>query len=102
MVLVGLKGGSRGFTIFNQDGTVEFQSYESFEHWLATAGHYNEGRSKKKGCEPESVDVGVYGEGQKSRNLLFVGSERCNAVGVYEVGEGDPEPLQILPTGENH
>jgi hypothetical protein len=95
----GEEGGSRGFTIFNQDGTVEFQSGESFEHWLASMGHYNEGRSENKGCEPESVEVGVYGKGKKSRTLLFVGSERCNAVGVYDVTTGTPEPLQVLPTG---
>jgi uncharacterized protein YjiK len=95
----GEEGGSRGFTIFNQDGTVEYESAESFEHWLASMGHYNEGRSENKGCEPESVEVGVYGKGKKSRTLLFVGSERCNAVGVYDVTKGAPEPLQVLPTG---
>jgi hypothetical protein len=88
-------GGSRGFTIFNQNGTIEHESAASFEHWLAAVGHYNEGRSEDKGCEPEAVDVGHYG----GRTLLFVGSERCNAVGVYDVSSGLPEPLQVLPTG---
>lgn len=95
----GEEGGSRGFTIFNQDGTVEYESGESFEHWLASAGHYNEGRSENKGCEPESVETGVYGNGRQESTLLFVGSERCNAVGVYDVTNGDPKPLQLLPTG---
>lgn len=95
----GEEGGSRGFTIFNQDGTVEYEPAESFELWLASMGHYNEGRSENKGCEPEAVEVGVYGEGKKRRTLLFVGSERCNAVGVYDVTNGSPEPLQVLPTG---
>lgn len=95
----GVKGGSRGFTIFNQDGTVEFNSNESFEHWLASAGHYNEGRSKKKGCEPEAVEVGIFGKGRMKKTLLFVGSERCNAVGVYKIGHNGIKPLQILPTG---
>ena len=91
----GEEGGSRGFTVFNQDGTLEYESYESFEHWLVSAGHYNESRSENKGCEPESVETGHFG----GRTLLFVGSERCNAVGVYDVTSGTPEPLQVLPTG---
>lgn len=91
----GEEGGSRGFTLFHQDGTVHYESAESYEHWLASAGHYNEGRSENKGCEPESVETGKYGY----RTLLFVGSERCNAVGVYDVTNGYPKALQILPTG---
>jgi hypothetical protein len=91
----GEEGGSRSFTIFNQDGTLEYESFESFEHWLVSMGHYNEGRSENKGCEPESVEAGVFG----GRSLLFVGSERCNAVGVYDVSNGVPVPLQVLPTG---
>lgn len=91
----GEQGGSRGFTIFNQDGTVELEAGEAFEHWLVSAGHYNESRSENKGCEPESVEVGVFG----GRTLLFVGSERCNVVGVYQMDGNDIVPLQLLPTG---
>ncbi len=92
----GEEGGSRGFTIYNQDGTIEYESAESFERWIASVGHYNENRSENKGCEPEGGEVGVFG----GRTLLFVGSERCNVVGVYDVSDGgsDPVPLQILPT----
>lgn len=92
---LGEQGGSRGFTIFNKDGTVEYESGSSFEHWLVSVGHYNEDRSENKGCEPESVDSDTFG----GRTLLFVGSERCNAVGVYDVSSGQPVPLQVLPTG---
>lgn len=90
------EGGSRGFTIFNQDGTIEYESAESFELWLASAGHHNEGRAHKKGCEPEAVEFGKFGK----KKLLFVGSERSNAVGVYELGkDGQPKASQLLPTG---
>jgi len=41
------------------------------------------------------VDSGVYG----GRTLLFVGSERCNAVVVYDVTSGIPEAPQVLATG---
>ncbi|WP_321414870.1 hypothetical protein [uncultured Desulfobacter sp.] len=93
----GEEGDSRGFTIFNTHGKVVYESAESFELWLASMGHYNEGRSENNGCEPEAVEVGVY---NKNQTLLFVGSERCNAVGVYDVSKSDkPKPLQVLPTG---
>jgi len=91
----GEAGGSRGFTIFNIDGTVEYESAESFEHWLVRVGHYNEGRSENKGVEPEAVEFGEFGK----RKLLFVGSERSNAIGVYDVTNGSPVPDQVLPTG---
>lgn len=91
----GVEGGSRGFTVFNIDGTVEYESAESFEHWLASAGHYNEGRSENKGVEPESAEVGTY----RGTNYLFIGSERSNVVGVYNVDDEAPTPVQLLPTG---
>jgi Esterase-like activity of phytase len=91
----GEEGGSRGFTVFNQDGTVEHESFASFEHLLVSVGHYNEDRSENKGVEPEAVEYGQYG----NRKLLFVGSERSNAVGIYDVSTGEPDLLQVLPTG---
>ncbi|MEQ9003759.1 MAG: esterase-like activity of phytase family protein [Pseudomonadales bacterium] len=91
----GEEGGSRGFTVFRIDGSVVYESAESFEHALVRAGHYPEGRSENKGVEPESVEVGRFGK----RNLLFVGSERGNAVGVFDVTKGQPALLQALPTG---
>ena len=92
----GEEGGSRGFTIFNRHGRVIFESAESFEHALVSIGHYNEGRSENKGVEPESVEFGRYGE----NDFLFVGSERSNAVGVYDVRVGSrTRLLQVLPTG---
>lgn len=91
----GDEGGSRGFTIFNVDGTVEYESAESFEHLLVSAGHYNEGRSENKGVEPESVEFAKFG----SDELLFVGSERSNAVGVYEMTKNGLQLQQVMPTG---
>ena len=91
----GVEGGSRGFTVWNIDGTVEYDSGNTFEYEQIRAGHYNEGRSENKGGEPEGVETGTYGED----TLLFVGAERSNAVGVYDLGSGTPEFLQLLPTG---
>ncbi len=91
----GEEGGSRGFTVFNTDGGVEYESNESFEHLLVSAGHYNEGRSENKGVEPEAAEAGIF----RGRNLLMIGSERSNAVGVYDVTKATPRLLQALPTG---
>lgn len=92
----GVEGGSRSFTVFDVEGNVVFTSGSSFEHAIAAIGHYPEGRSDNKGVEPEGVEYGVFGD----RPLLFVGSERGNVVGVYDVTDpAAPELLQLLPTG---
>jgi hypothetical protein len=91
----GEQGGSRGFTVFNKTGHVEFESFAAFEHASARIGHYNEGRSANKGGEPEAVEYGKFG----GERLLFVGAERANVVGVYAVNREPPELLQLLPSG---
>lgn len=90
-----IEGGSRGFTVFNKKGDVVYEPAESFEHLLVAAGHYNEGRSENKGVEPEAAEHGVYGR----QSILFIGSERSNAIGVYDVTSGLPKLMQVLPTG---
>lgn len=90
------KGGSRGFTIWNRDGTVVYDSGPEFEHALIRIGHYPEHRSGKKGVEPEALKYAEF-DGEK---LLFVGSERGNAIGVYDVADPtQPKLRQILPSG---
>ena len=91
----GEEGGSRGFTLFNIDGHVEYESGSSFEHEIVRAGHFPENRAGNKGNEPEGAEVATFGD----RKLLFIGSERGNAVGVYDVTTGTPEFVQLLPTG---
>ena len=87
------RGGSRGFTIWNKDGTVVYDSGNTFERALGDAGYWNDKRAEKKGVEPESVEV--------MDNLLFVGAERVDAVGVYDISDlSNPKLLQILPTGK--
>ena len=91
------RGGSRGFTIWRKDGTVVYDSGNTFENTLAKAGYWNDKRAEKKGVEPESVTVGTYG----GTRMLFVGAERANAVGVYDITNlSAPKLLQILPTGK--
>ena len=91
------RGGSRGFTIFHKDGTIVYDSGNTFENTLAKAGYWNDSRAEKKGVEPESVAVGTYG----GTRMLFVGAERANAVGVYDITNlSAPKMTQILPTGK--
>ena len=91
----GEEGGSRSFTLFSSRGRVEYESGADFEHEIARTGHYPEARSENKGNEPEGLEVARFG----GRTLLFVGSERANAVGVYAIGRRGPEFLQLLPAG---
>ncbi|WP_298559120.1 esterase-like activity of phytase family protein [uncultured Aliiroseovarius sp.] len=90
------EGGSRGWTIFHQDGTVVYESGVSFEHAVVQIGHYPDKRSDAKGVEPESVTAATYGD----MELAFVGSERGSVVGVYDVADlANPVLKQLLPSG---
>lgn len=91
----GVEGGTRSFTLFRADGRVEYEAGNSFEHRVVQAGHYPESRSENKGAEPEGLEVGSW----KGRTYLFVGAERANVVGVYEIVKGRPVFRQLLPTG---
>jgi Esterase-like activity of phytase len=88
------KGGSRGFTIFNRDGGVAYESGASLEHEIVSLGHYPDKRNKK-GVEIEGVETGRFG----NDNLIFVGSERASVVAVYRDTGAAPELVQVLPTG---
>jgi len=90
------EGGSRGWTIFHKDGTVVYESGVSFEHELVKIGHYPDKRSDSKGVEPESIETANF----NGTPIVFVGSERGSAVGVYDVTDlANPKLLQILPSG---
>ncbi len=91
------KGGSRGFTIFRKDGTVEFDSGAATDHIAMRLGHYPERRSAAKGSEPEGIEVARYG----GDTLIFIGLERASLVLVYrDEGPGRaPRYLQALAGG---
>lgn len=91
-----LDGGSRGFTIFTEDGDVTFDSGNALDALAVRNGHYPESRSDAKGTEPEGVTTARYGDD----DLIFVGAERGNFVAVYEESAGGaPAFRQFLPTG---
>ena len=90
------QGGSRGWTIFAKDGTVVYDSGNTFERAIAAIGHFPEGRAGKKGVEPESVEVGTF----DGTPLIFIGSERGSVVGVYDATDpAAPKLMQLLPSG---
>jgi hypothetical protein len=90
------EGGSRGWTIFNKNGTVVYESGTSFEHAVVETGHYPDKRSDAKGVEPESIEFAEF-DGVPH---VFVGAERASVVGVYDVSDpAAPVLRQILPSG---
>jgi hypothetical protein len=88
------EGGSRGFTIFDQTGKMLYESGPSLEYAIASIGHYPDKRNSK-GVEPEGLEAAKFGDD----NLFFVLSERASIVGVYKDTGGEPELLQLLPSG---
>lgn len=92
-----MAGGSRGFTIFRRDGTVEWDSGNLLDHLAIRIGHYPELRSGHRGNEPEGVDIATF-NGQR---LIFIGSERASMISVWrDEGPGRaPTFLQVLPSG---
>jgi hypothetical protein len=91
-----LFGGTRGFTVFEADGSIAFEADTTVEHAAVAAGHYPEGRSENKGNEPEGIAYAQYGNDR----LLFIGSERGNFIAVYPVERDGEigELAQIMPT----
>lgn len=91
-----MDGGSRGFTVFNKDGTVVFESGTAFEQAVIELGHYPEERSGNKGAEPEGMEFAVI----DGTPMLFLLSERGSIVGVYEMTDPSaPVLAQMLPSG---
>lgn len=90
------EGGSRGWSIFNKDGTLVYDSGTSFEHAIVQIGHYPDKRSDAKGVEPESVTFAEF----DGTPYVFVGAERASVVGVYDVTDpANPVLKQLLPSG---
>ncbi len=91
-----MDGGTRGWTIFNVDGTVVYDAGTSFEYAVIQAGHYPDKRSDSKGVEPESIENATFGD----TPMVFVGAERASMVGVYDVSDlSAPVLTQLLPSG---
>ncbi len=88
-------GGSRGFSIFNKDGSLLFDSGNALDHMAARLGHYPDKRSDAKGVEPEGLEVATFGD----TTYIFVLEERASLIAVYKDTGGAPEYVQTLPSG---
>jgi hypothetical protein len=89
-----LDGGSRGFSIFDADGSVFYDSGTLLDRLAVRFGHYPERRSDAKGTEPEAIAFAKYGP----NDVLFVGAERGSFVAVFQLDRrGRPEFSQLLP-----
>lgn len=89
-----LAGGSRGFTVFNTDGSVAYESGNTLEMLMARVGHFNDKRSDAKGNEPENTAFARFG----GTDYLFVASERSSIVSVFDMSTpGAPAFKQALP-----
>lgn len=89
------EGGSRGFTIWNKDGTIIWDSGNMADHLAARMGHYLEARSGNKGSEPEGLEVASFGD----ETLIFVLLERASLALVFKDNGDSAEFLQALPSG---
>ena len=75
--------GARSFSIRNEDGSIVYDSGEILDREAMALGIYDDGRSRDKGVEPESVEVLSIGE----RTFAFVGLERTTsaALAVFDI-----------------
>ncbi len=87
-------GGSRGFTIFNRDGSVAFDSGNALDVNAAQLGHYPDKRNKK-GVEAEGLEVEAFG----GQQYIFIAEERSSLIAVYKDTGATPEFVQSLPSG---
>ena len=89
-----LNGGTRGFTVFNKQGDVVWDSGTELDDLAIRFGHYQDRRSDAKGNEPENIEMGVFGDNR----YLFVNSERSSVIFVYDVADPTkPVFKQVLP-----
>lgn len=90
--------GARSFSVWNgNDGNLVFDSKNDLEQRCIAAGIYDDGRSDDKGVEPEGIALGQIG----GRKIAFVGMERADAVGIYDVSNPTaPVFLQVVKCGD--
>ena len=90
--------GARSFSIWNgSTGKIVFDSKNDLDKRAQDLGVYDDKRSDDKSVEPESVVVVKMG----TKNILFVGLERADALLVYDVTNPvSPVFLQSLKTGD--
>jgi len=98
--------GARSFSIWTENGSLVFDSGDSFEQITAAAlpAYFNgnhdangagtfDSRSDNKGPEPEALAIGEI----KGRTFAFIGLERIGGVMVYDVTDpASPQFVQYI------
>ncbi|MEM9537917.1 MAG: esterase-like activity of phytase family protein [Cyanobacteria bacterium P01_E01_bin.42] len=93
----GVWSGGRGWSIFDLQGNVVYDSGDSLEELAILRGQYPEGRSENRGIEIEGAAVAEFGD----REFAFVASERGSFLVVYDITNvRAPELVSFLPTGK--
>jgi DNA-binding beta-propeller fold protein YncE len=88
--------GGRGWTIFDLEGNVVYDSGSSVEELAVTRGQYPDDRSEDRGIEMEGAAVAQFGE----QAIALVASERGSFVVAYDISNVEaPEMIGFLPTG---
>ena len=87
--------GGRGPSAFSPEGALLWDDGGALEQIAVTRGQYPDGRSNRKGIEPEGAETGVFG----GREFLFIGAERGSFVAVFDIAGDAPRFVQLLPAG---
>lgn len=90
--------GARSFSIRATDGTLIYDSGEILDREAMALGIYDDGRSRDKGVEPESVELMTLGD----RTFAFIGLERTTtaAIAVFDVTDpANSSFVKMLVTG---
>jgi DNA-binding beta-propeller fold protein YncE len=88
--------GGRGWSIFDLEGNLIYDSGSSLEQLAASYGHYPDSRSENRGIEVEGIEVGRFGD----RDFAFVASERGSFLAIYDLSDiKNPQLLSFYPTG---
>jgi hypothetical protein len=86
---------SRGFSLFNRQGNLQFDAVNRLEHLTARIGHYPEHRAGVLGIEPNAVMVSRF----KNTNYMFVSAKTAGMVAIYrQKGNAAPVYQQVVPT----
>lgn len=84
--------GTRSFSIRDADGQLVYDSGEILDREAIALGIYDDGRSRDKGVEPESIELMEI----DGRTLAFVGLERTTKAAVAAFDITDPHNVTFL------
>lgn len=86
------EGGARSWSVFDENGTVVFDSGAELEQRHSYQGSYRENDP-----EFEQVETGVFGSGAGTEPFAFVGAERWGTISTYRIDDpAAPRLTQIF------